>query len=483
MASQLKPKSRDGTESKLFAGPRVRRLRAGLGLSQARMAEDLSVSPSYLNLIERNQRPVTAQFLLRLATVFNIDVRDLTGDLTDALMGSLAEALSDPMFRSLTVSRSEIQDAAQSTPAVSEALVRLYGAYRDAVTARTTVDSEDSVRETLDARSPLEQVRELIQSRQNHFPELEAQGEALAEELRITGDGLLTALKTRLSSKHSISVRILPADVLPESLRRYDHHRKQLQLSELLDPPGRVFQALVQIAQLEARTVIEAHVNESGFTDDASRRLLRINLANYFAASVLMPYGRFHAAAEETGYDLALLVTRFGASIEQVCHRLTTLQRSSMRGVPFFLIRVDQAGNVSKRFSAGRFHFSKFGGTCPLWHVHAAFRQPGDVLRQIIEMPDGTRYFSIASTVRAYTLPWGEPAPQFAVALGCELKYARHLIYARGLDLDTPTTTPIGTNCALCPRDTCRQRSQPPVAGRLIIDERVRGPSAFGFTV
>ncbi len=487
MNSQMKLKRPESADRKLYAGPRVRRLRAGLGLSQSRMAEDLSVSTSYLNLIERNQRPVTAQFLLRLVDVFNIDVRGLTGDSTDALMASVAEVLSDPLFTTLAVSRIEIQDVAQSTPAVSQALVRLYGAYRELANARASgtdaLGVTDDGRTKTDERSPLEQVRELIQSRQNHFPELDAQGEAVAEELRLTGDGLLTAIKTRLRTRHSIQVGVLPADVMPESLRRYDHHRKQLQLSELLDPPGRAFQALVQIAQLEARTVIDREVLESGLVDDVSQRLLRVNLANYFAASVLLPYARFHAAAEETGYDLALLVTRFGASIEQVCHRLTTLQRPTMRGVPFFLIRVDQAGNVSKRFAAGRFHFSKFGGTCPLWHVHAAFQQPGEVLRQIIEMPDGTRYFSLARTVRSYTLPWGEPAPQFAVGLGCELKYARHLVYARGLDLDKPTTTPIGTNCALCPRDNCRQRGQPPLAGRMVIDERVRGPSPFGFVV
>ena len=148
-----------------------------------------------------------------------------------------------------------------------------------------------------------------------------------------------------------------------------------------------------------------------------------------------------------------------------------------------FLVRVDQAGNISKRFSAGRFHFSKFGGTCPLWHVHSAFARPGEVLRQIIEMPDGTRYFSLARTVRAYALPWGEPEAHFAIGLGCEIKYARHLAYAKGLDLDHPAATPIGTNCALCPRDTCRQRSAPPLAGRLVVDERVRGQTPFGFVV
>lgn len=478
--SPISTSRHETAERKLFAGYRVRRLRIGLGLTQTRMAEELGVSVSYFNLIERDQRPVTAQFLLKLAEVYQIDVRELSGDAALGVQDDLAQALGDPLFRGLDIPKSELRDVAQAAPSIAQAVVRLYAAYRE---LRQAHNIEDPGRINNDsAPHPLEIVRDIIQERGNHFPTLEAIAEPIADELRLTGDGLLTALKTRLNSKHGVQVRVLPLDVMPESLRRYDHHRRQLQLSELLDPPACIFQALVHLASLEARPAIDEIVGTMAIADDATRKLMRQNLSRYFAAATLLPYARFHAAAEDTNYDLALLAQRFGASFEHVAHRLTTLQRPTMRGVPFFLIRVDQAGNISKRFSAARFHFSKFGGSCALWQVHAAFRTPGVTLRQIVEMPDGTRYFTISRTVRSHALPWGQPSPEFAISLGCDIRHAHHLVYARGLDLDAPQATPIGINCALCPRDSCRQRSQPPSAARLIVDDRVRGPTPFVFS-
>ncbi|MGK2285347.1 helix-turn-helix domain-containing protein [Pedomonas sp. V897] len=471
------------TERKLFAGPRLRRLRAQLGLTQSRMAEELGVSVSYLNLIERNQRPLTAQFLLRLAEVFNLDLRQLTGDADDRTLADVGEVLADGLFRNLEVSRNEVSDFVQSFPAMAQALTRLYGLYRDRADAAVADagGAGSDGRGQADAAGPLERVRDIIQERRNHFPELDEKAEAIAEELRLHSEDLFAALRDRLRTKHGISVRILPVDVLPESLRRYDYHRRQLQLSELLEPASRAFHAAYQLAYAEARQDMDRIIAGAGLEDGPAQQLLRVNLANYFAAAVMMPYGRFLAAAEQLNYDLTLLCARFGTSYEQVCHRLTTLQRPGARGVPFFLIRVDQAGNVSKRYSAGRFHFSKFGGTCPLWSLHATFRAPGQILTEVVEMPDGTRYFSIARTVRTHVNGWGNIEPQFAIGLGCELKYARQLVYSRGIDLDNPNATPIGVNCALCEREACRQRSQPPLSRTLIIDERSRGATPYRF--
>lgn len=473
------------TDRKIFAGPRLRRLRTQLGLTQSRMADELRVSVSYLNLIERNQRPLTAQFLLRLADVFDLDLRTLTGDGDDQTLAEVAEALSDPLFRSLDIPRAEVQDLVHHAPGIAQAMVRLYGSWRDqrATAAGSAMPTGHDGRPlAADGRGPLEEVRDIIHDRRNHFPELDDPAEALAEELRLASDDLLSALRERLLARHGITVRILPVDVMPDSLRRFDHHRRQLHLSELLDGSSRTFHAGYQLALAEQLPAIDQLVAASGLGDEPARRLLRINLANYFAAALMMPYGRFHAAAEQSGYDLILLGSRFGAGFEQICHRLTTLQRPNARGVPFFMIRVDQAGNVSKRFAAGKFAFAKYGGTCPLWSLHATFRQPGKILPQIVELPDGARFFSIARTVRTHVTPWGEAEPSFAIALGCDLLHARHLVYARGLDLANPQSQPIGLNCALCERDSCRQRSQPPQGHALIIDERSRGTTPFRFT-
>ena len=478
------------SDRKLFAGPRLRRVRAQLGLTQSRMAEELGVSVSYLNLIERNQRPLTAQFLLRLAEAFELDLRMLTGDLDDQMLVEMSEAMADGVFRSVDLPRSELQDFVQSFPAIAQAFTQLYGAYRESVSRTPEQQAGLNEADHGAAQGPLQAVRDYVQSARNHFPALDARAEALAEELRLAGDsaagglasGLFGGLRERLRARHGITVRVLPLDVLPESLRRFDHHRRQLQLSELLDAASRTFHCAYHLAFSEVAAEMDAVVAASGLEAKDACQLLRINLANYFAAAVMMPYGRFLAAAEQSGYDLTLLGNRFGAGFEQVCHRLTTLQRDGARGVPFFLIRIDQAGNVSKRFSAGKFHFSRYGGTCPLWAIHDTFRQPGRILRQIVEMPDGTRYFSLARTVRPHAAPWGEEEPRFAVGLGCDIGHAHHLAYARGMDLASPEVTPIGVNCTLCERSACRQRSLPPISRQLIIDERSRGPTPFRFS-
>ena len=248
-------------------------------------------------------------------------------------------------------------------------------------------------------------------------------------------------------------------------------------------------QARAVIDGLEADVVtlalasdIDAIVERAAMPDAASHRLLVQNLANYFAAALMMPYGRFHTACEATGYDLDLLMARFGAGLEQVAHRLTTLQRPGMRGVPFFLVRADRAGNISKRFAAGAFPFSRHGGSCPLWSLHAAFERPGRILRQIIETEDGGKYLTLARTVRAYAQPFGGTRPEYAIALGCDVRHAHGLVYARGLDLDAGEATPVGLGCALCERPQCRQRSMPPAGRRLVIDEKQRGPNPVQFS-
>ncbi len=266
-----------------------------------------------------------------------------------------------------------------------------------------------------------------------------------------------------------------------DRLRWYDHHRKQLMISEVMDQPGRTFQAAYQLALTEFNGLLNETVARLEGSDEVARKLLRVTLANYFAGALMMPYGRFQEAAELVGYDVELLAARFGASFEQVAHRLTTLSRQNARGVPFFLLRVDIAGNVSKRFSSSRFPFANSGGTCPVWNIHATFSNPGRILTQVIELTDATQWFSIARTVRRSITPWGAIEPRFAIGLGCEIKYARRLVYAKGLDFDNLEATPIGINCRLCDRQACPQRAAPPALRALLVDESTRNVSPFPF--
>lgn len=464
-------------DRKLFAGPRLRRLRLQLGLTQTRMADDLDVSVSYLNLIERNQRPLTAAVLLRLAQVYNVDLRQLTGDDSERAADEVRAALADPLFAGIEVPRAELHDLVAHCPGVTQALTRLYTVFRE----RGAIEAAESAGGA--TRTPLETVRDFIHERRNHFADIDAKAEMLADELRLAAPDLYAAIGDRLRARHGLTLRILPADVLATSLRRLDFHGKQLQLSELLDTASRTFQAAYQLGLLEAKTEIDMVVAGAKLGDKTAERLLVQNLAAYFAAALMMPYGRFHASAEALGYDLELLQARFGAGFEQVAHRLTTLQRPGSRGVPFFLIRTDRAGNVSKRFAAGRSPFLRHGGTCPLWTLHAAFDRPGQTLIQVIEMEDGGRFLTVSRTVHTYATPHGTIRPEYAIALGCEIAHAHGLIYAQGLDLDAPRAMPIGLTCALCERAECRQRSAPPASRRLVVDERSRAHTPFRFTV
>jgi predicted transcriptional regulator len=330
--------------------------------------------------------------------------------------------------------------------------------------------------------NPIERVRDLIEANRNYFPELETAAENLRDELNVASEDLFAALSTRLREKHSIVTRLMPVDVMRETLRRFDRHRRQLLISELIDVQGRVFQLAFQIGLAEASNHFESIAARAGPLDEAPRRLYRISLANYFAAAVMMPYAAFHAAAEALSYDVHVLAQRFNSGFEQVCHRLTTLQRPNARGIPFFMLRVDTAGNVSKRFSSGTFPFSKFGGTCPLWNVHSTFDTPDRLLKQVIELPDGTRYFSIAQMVRRPIAPHPQAQPRFALSLGCEIRHAAKLVYAAGMDLEKTEGTPIGVNCRLCERENCSQRAEPPITRTLILDENTRRVSSFAFS-
>src|SRR6195256_570429 len=456
---------------KLFVGPRFRRIRQQLGLSQTQIAEGLGISPSYINLIERNQRPVTAQILLRLAETYDLDLRDLATADEDRFFAELNEIFSDPLFRQIDLPKQELRDLAELCPGVTHSLQRL-------VAAQMADRDEGSRFEA----NPIERVRDLIEANRNYFPELEQAAENLRDELNVPSEALFAALGTRLREKHSIVTRIMPVDVMRETLRRFDRHRRQLLISELVDGPGRAFQLAFQIGLAECSGSFDTIVNRAGPLDDTPRRLYRITLANYFAAATMMPYQAFHSAAENLSYDVHVLAQRFNAGFEQVCHRLTTLQRPNARGVPFFMLRVDNAGNVSKRFSSGTFPFSKFGGTCPLWNVHSTFDTPDRLLKQIIELPDGTRYFSIAQMVRRPVAPHPQPQPRFAIGLGCEIRHAAKLVYATGMDLEKVEGTPIGVNCRLCERENCSQRAEPPITRTLILDENTRRLSSFAFS-
>jgi XRE family transcriptional regulator, fatty acid utilization regulator len=464
-------------QRKLFLGSRLKRLRRERGLNQAAMAGELGVSASYLNHLERNQRPMTAAILLRLAEAYEIDVKAFASDNGDAASpDQLGEIFSDPMLSNLGVPRYELVELVDNAPAVAEGIVRLYTAVREL--QRQPADEAGA-----DPRSlitPETWVRDYIQAQRNHFPELEEGAETLGGAL---GDPLSVAeaLRRRLREAWGVEARVVEPEMLDDVSQHYDPQRRTFMLSALLRPENRTFGLAYQLALLEFAPIIDRLVQSARPPDAGSRRLLHMSFANYAAGAIMMPYGKFLRAAEEHRYALDRLCGQFGANIEQVAHRITTLGRSGARGVPFFMLRVDPAGNISKRYAGESFPFSHFGGTCPRWHLHTAFQTPGQTIRQLIETPDGQRYFTISRTIERPIRPDLRDDALLAIGLGCDVRYAPRIAYADGLDLVNTPATPVGPACAICPRIGCAYRATAPAGRMLAVEENRKTISPYPF--
>lgn len=454
---------------KTYMGIRLRRFREERGLTQVALARALELSPSYLNQLEQNQRPLSVPVLLKLNAVFGVDIQQFSEDDEARLIADLRDVfLSLPADN--PVSDAEVRELAANMPAVARALIGLERNLRDereraeALALHLGGDRSDIGSPT---PMPYEEVRDFFYARHNHVDELDTLAEALFEACAGGGD-LTAGLTQRLEATHGVRVVLERERAIQ---RDYDPAARVLRLSAHLERGQQAFQLATQLAFLEAGGLIDALAGAGRFALDESRALARIGLASYFAGALILPYGRFLDAAEALRYDIGLLEQRFGVGFETVCHRLSTLQRPTARGVPFFFIRVDRAGNISKRQSATDFHFSRIGGTCPLWNVYEAFATPGRILTQLAAMPDDRRYLWVARTVSREAGAFGAPGKTFSIGLGCDLRHADRLVYSRGLDLSNPDAAiPIGAGCKVCNRQNCPQRAFPSMGRTLPID-------------
>ena len=466
-------------------GTKVRLLRRREHLTQSELASRLSISASYLNLIEHNQRPLPAHLLVKLAQQLNVDVQSFADESHMQLAADLQEAFGDPLFEELPVTLHEVRELAESG-AVSRAVLALYQAYRSSIESTRALSAKlFDGRDFLGvdpAHLPSEEVSEVIQVNVNYFPELETAAENLAARAGFNRSDMYRAIVAYLLEAHGVTVALTPVSRDRGALRRYDADQKRLALSEILPPWGRQFQVAHQLGLIEAAPVIDSIIArcQKHLTTPESVKLCRIALANYFAWALLMPYDEFFRMTEEVRYDIELLQHHYTASWEQVCHRLTTLRKPGAAGVPFHFVRVDIAGNISKRFSGTGIRFARFSGSCPRWDVHAAFLTPGRIRTQLSKMPDGTGYFCVARTIRkSYGYASGDAL--MAVGIGCPVRDARKLVYADGYELDNlDAAVPIGVTCRLCERVDCEQRAFPALQHGLIVDENIRGRSFFG---
>lgn len=452
---------------KLYAGVALREMRGRIGLTQKAFAAKLGVSLPYLNQMENNHRPVSAAVVLRLAAEFGFDVTDLAAGDAERVVSDMREALADPVFTA-PPPLADLRLAASNAPALARAFLELHRAYRQTHERLASLD-EALGRGGAGLRpSPWEEVRDFFHYCDNYIDAVDRAAEHFVRDVA-PGADILPLVRGALAAR-GVTVAV---DDIPE-IRRYDAATGRLTVAARAADPTRRFQLLHQVALILYRDLIEATLDLARFQTAEARGIALIGMANYFAGAALMPYRAFLTAAGAMRHDLERLADRFGASIEQVAHRLSTLQRPGLKGVPFFFVRVDQAGTITKRHSATRLQFARFGGACPLWNVHRAFETPGRFLRQLAETPDGIRYLCLARDVSKPGGAWGAPVRRYAIGLGCEIGHAAALVYADDLDL-ARRFEPIGVSCRICDRRDCHQRAVPPLERQLHIDPDRRG--------
>ena len=453
---------------KLYAGAKLRELRARLSLTQRSFADKLGVSLPYLNQMENNHRPVSATVVLALAQEFGLDVTELNAGEGERLVSDMREALADPVFAKTAPPLADLRLAASNAPALARAFLDLHRAYRQNHERLASLDEALGREDTGLRASPWEEVRDFFHYCDNYVDAVDRAAEHFITAAGPGKDALIIA--TEALRKRGIDVQFSNNG----PLRHFDPATRTLALSARAASPTQRFQLLYQVALQTQNELLEATLDLAQFQTPEARDIAKIGMANYFAGAALMPYRAFQEAAQKTRHDLERLSDMFGASIEQVAHRLSTLQRPGAKGIPFFFVRVDQAGTITKRHSATRLQFARFGGACPLWNVHRAFETPGRFLRQLAETPDGVRYLCLSRDVSKPGGAFLAPVRRYAIGLGCEVTHAASLVYSDGLDLKG-RFEPIGISCRICERRDCHQRSVPPLERRLRVDPDKRG--------
>ena len=472
-------------------GAKIRKMRRDLGKTQSQMAELLSVSPSYLNLIEHNRRKVTVGLLLQFSEIFGVEISELAEDDEGQLFADLMEVLSSDLFEDLDITNNDVRDLVSGHPSLAKALLLLDGSHSRLRDEYMTLANEMALEQedfSVGGLSPSDRISDFLQSKNNYFPDLEEEADRVRREIatvtpmlsvtagRIRQDDMIVYLKTALD----VTVRISPPGERQNFQRRFDPIDGVLEISDQVPVSSRRFLIAQQIALLVASPVIDMLLVEGNMRDAPVKSLGRTALAGYFAAALIMPYDDILKSAWESRYDIELLQHRYDASFEQVTQRLTSLNKPEARGIPLHFLRVDIAGNISKRFSLSGLPIPRHGGACTRWNVYSAFLTPERILAQMSHLPNGTGVFCIARTVRKGGVGYGTPQSVHSIGLGCDAKYAAQMIYSDGIDLDrADRSAPIGVNCRICDRHDCAQRVFPPMHSRFQVDENLRGISPF----
>ena len=465
--------------SKMYVGPKLRQLRREHGHSQSQMAKNLGVSAAYVNLLESNQRSLSAQVLVALVDHYNVDTKSFTQNNEAERLSDLRSMTKDPIFQGDALDLAELRGALDHAPGLVDRFESLYRDYQklaDHAQSRVNAKGPEGGSESL----PETDIYEFFQSHSNHFPELERAAERIRDRIEATQDELYGALKRDLRITHGVQCDVRRLSDMEGILRNYDAEQKQVHLSEALDQANRNFQLAHVLAQIEISETVATFLETAKRKTGENTGRLRAELLNYAAAAILMPYDPFLEVARKTLYDVDRLSSAFGVTFEQACHRLTTLQARGAQSVPFFLLRVDRAGNVTKRYNASKGMLAEYGGGCPVWNIYAAFQTPSIIIPQFVELWDGKRFFTIARTSDRPVFSRDTQDRRVVIALGCDAEFADAITYARRFNTsDSSIFAPIGINCHTCPRQGCTQRAHQPIHVQLKFDSSRRGATRY----
>jgi len=466
---------------KILIGHKLKRLRQSLSISQLDMARELEISPSYLNLLENNQRPITVHLLFRIGQLYNIDFKEFSDDETGKITAELNEVFSEPVINSNDISKREIKNLASSSPTISTAIINLYEAYRK-LREEIHVNNKNI---NFDIKStPLQSVRLFLTKSKNYFSVIEQATKSIRSKAKIKDNSsMFMNLENYLEETFKIEIKVLPQKIMEKILSRNDPHRSRILVSESLNLQERVFQISNQLALIEFEDAIDEIINKSNLTNKEEKYLLKITLAGYFGLSLMMPYDEFKHSAHETSHDLETLATRFSVSFDQVCQRLTTLNRRNDTGIPFFYFKFNEAGHISKRLSSSDIKFPYYAGANPDWSAHQAFRTPGKIFVQISELEDGKKFINISKTMKPpRTSPGEGDESLFSIILGCDIRHAENIIYAEKIIQNKSSIiSKIELGCRICGMNVCEHRDQG-LASSVSFDPNMRYSGPFEFS-
>ena len=466
----------------LKIGPKIKAFRRQLGLQANKFAEQINISPSYLNLIESGKRNIDGDLLIKISKELRVEVSDLTSKAEINLENNISELLDDQLFDDLDILGPEVKDLVNTNPKIAKALIKLGDNFKqkDHEMINKVESLSGKIIDSRKASFPGEVISDFLQEKKNYFPKLEDFANKIFEKVQKNNRTRYIALCEFLKSEYSILVKdVIPEDGKPFS-KIFNKEKKELLLSDYNSLETKKLHAAAQIAQEGATDIINDYLSEFKFPSDESKSLTQIALLNYCGAAILMPYRLFHSECKKLKYDLELLQNTFATSFEQVAHRVTCLQDPKLPGIPFHMLRVDIAGNISKRFSLSGIEIPRYGGACPRWNVYSAFTRPGVIQAAVSKMTNGEKYVCIARTVEKGVGRFGQSKSILSIGLGCEAKYAKEFVYTENLSLeDKKTEIPIGVSCRTCDRLDCSQRAFPPLHKKFDVDINARGVSVY----